>query len=280
MKKENFKIHLGTLCIRIILLMISLIVALPIIWAIYSSFKTTGEYLTSPWALPQSLHWENYENALIEADLLSYFGTSVFVSFLALAILLVVIVPASYVLARFNFKFNKFIAAFVMAGLFINMNYLVVPIFVQLKDGFLNNRVVLALVYAGATLPFYVYLMSSFLKGIPKDYEEAATIDGCGHFRCMVSVIVPMAKPGLVTVAMFGFMAYWNEYMLSLTLISDPAKRTLSVGLQNLMQIQQYATDWGALFAGLVMVMLPTMIFYTLVQKRLSEGISMGGIKG
>lgn len=280
MSDDNTKSKVGKWVLRIVLIVITLIVLLPIIWAIYTSLKTTEEYLTSAWALPKTFHWQNFQNAIVKSHMGNYFITSILVTALALTILMAVIVPASYALSRFKFKLNKFITLFVMAGLFINMNYLVVPIFVQLKDGFLNNRAVLALVYAGATLPFYVYLMSSFLKSIPKDYEEAATIDGCGYFKCMYLVIVPMAKPGLITVSMFGFMAYWNEYMLSLTLISDPVKRTLSVGLQNLMEIQQYATDWGALFAGLVIVMLPTMIFYSFVQKRLTEGITMGGIKG
>lgn len=270
----------GAWALRVVLAVFSLLVILPILWTFYSSFKTNTEYLTNAWALPAGLHWQNYENAIVKANMGAYFITSIWVTALSLLLLTVVTVPCSYVLSRFKFRFNKFISTFIMAGLFINANYLVVPIFLQLKNGLLNNRIILSVVYAGSTLPFYIYLLSSFLGSIPKDYEEAATIDGCGYWRTMLNVIVPMARPGLITVMMFGFMSYWNEYMLSLTLITDPAKRTLPVGLKNLMEIQKYATDWGAMFAGLVLVMAPTMVFYACVQKKLTAGIAMGGIKG
>ena len=278
--KVKSRTSAGAWVLRIVLALFSLLVILPILWAFYSSFKTNTEYLTSAWALPSGLNWENYVNAIVKANMGDYFLTSIWVTALSLVILTVVTVPCSYVLSRFKFKLNKLISAFIMAGLFINANYLVVPIFLQLKNGLLNNRLILCVVYAGSTLPFYIYLLSSFLGSIPKDYEEAATIDGCGYWRTMLNVIVPMAKPGLITVMMFGFMSYWNEYMLSLTLITDPMKRTLPVGLKNLMEIQKYATDWGAMFAGLVLVMVPTMVFYACVQKKLTSGIAMGGIKG
>lgn len=278
--KKHRKTSPAAWLLRAILVFVSLLVIVPIFWALYSSFKTSAEYLTSAWALPKGLHWENYQNAIVKANMGDYFLTSILVTAGALALLTAVTVPAAYVLSRFKFRLNGAISALIMAGLFIQREYLVVPIFVQLRGGFLNNRLVLCVVYAGASLPFYIYLLSSFLRSIPKDYEEAATIDGCGYVRTMLSVIVPMALPGLITVLMFGFMSYWNEYMLSLTLITDPAKRTLPVGLKNLMEIQKYATDWGAMFAGMVMVMVPTMVFYACVQKRLTSGIALGGIKG
>ena len=117
-------------------------------------------------------------------------------------------------------------------------------------------------------------------SGAETIYEEAAALDGCGHLKTLYLVIVPMCKPGLITVALFGFMSFWNEYMLALTLLTTPEKRTLSVGLKNLMEVQKFATDWGAMFAGLVIVMIPTMIFYALVQKKLTEGMGIGGLKG
>lgn len=289
MKNDRVKAAAGRWTLRVILLLFALLVILPIVWAIYSSFKTNREYLTSAWALPTGLAWQNYQSAIVKASMGQYFITSIWVTVLSLFFLLALTVPCAYVLSRFRFRLNKLLTGFIMAGLFINANYLVVPLFLQLKNGLslfgqhyslLNNRLMLCVVYAGSTLPFYIYLLSSFLGGIPKDYEEAATIDGCGYWRTMLSVIVPMAGPGLITVSMFGFMAYWNEYMLSLTLITDPARRTLPVGLKNLMEIQKYATDWGAMFAGLVLVMVPTMVFYSLVQKKLTAGITMGGIKG
>jgi N-acetylglucosamine transport system permease protein len=267
--------------LRIVMLVISIIVAGPILWAIITSFKTSAEFLQSPWILPANLQFVNYVNAVQKANMGQYFVNSVGVTLVSLGILLFLVIPASYALARHRFFGSKLINLLILAGLFINANYIVVPLFILMKNmGTLDNRLMLCVVYAATAIPFNVYLLSGFMKGIPKEYEDAASIDGCGHFMILYQIIVPMARPGLITVSLFGFMTFWNEYMLALTLLTTPEKRTLSVGLKNLMEIQKYATDWGAMFAGLVIVMLPTMIFYGFVQKKLTSGITLGGIKG
>lgn len=277
----NYRRILGNTLLRCVLIIFALIVIIPIVWVIYTSFKTSAEFLTSPWSLPSELQWQNYYNAFVKASMGDYFINSIGISIVAMTLMLAIIIPASYALSRFNFKMSKFITGLFMAGLFINSSYIVVPIFLLLKDiNALDNRFVLAIIYACTGLPFNIYLLTGFMKGIAKDYEEAAHIDGCGYWGTLFKVVLPMSKPGLVTIIMFAFMGYWNEYMLALTLIQTESKRTLSVGLKNLMEIQKYATDWGAMFAGLVIVMLPTMIFYTLVQKRLTSGLSLGGLKG
>ena len=127
-------------------------------------------------------------------------------------------------------------------------------------------------------LPFTIYLLSNYLRTLPKAYEEAATIDGCTHFQTLIKVIIPMAKPSIITVILFQFLAFWNEYIIALTLLPNSSK-TLPVGLLNLMQVQKTATDYGAMYAGLVIVMIPTIILYILVQKQLTEGMTVGGIK-
>lgn len=168
-----------------------------------------------------------------------------------------------------------------MAGMFIQKNYLVVPLFLQLLSfNMLNSRVAMCIVYACTTLPFYIFLMSGFMEGIDNAYVEAAGIDGASHFRTMVSVVFPMCKPGVATMLMFSFMEYWNEYILALQFLRDDTKKTLPVGLKNIMEQARFATDWGALFAAMVIVMIPTMIFYLMVQKKLTSGLSMGGLKG
>ena len=173
------------------------------------------------------------------------------------------------------------IRALLMAGMFIQKNYLVVPLFMLLLNfGMLNSRIAMCVVYACTTLPFYIFLMSGFMEGVDNAYVEAANIDGAGHFRTMVSVVFPMCKPGVATMLMFSFMEYWNEYILALQFLRDDSKKTLPVGLKNLMEQAKYATDWGALFAAMVIVMIPTMIFYLLVQKKLTSGLSLGGLKG
>ena len=216
---------------------------------------------------------------------------SVFVTALSLLILLVVALPASYCLSRFKFFGGKFLNTMFMAGLFINVNYIVVPIFLMLSDGdawlksvfekmedgiLLNNLVVLSIVYAATALPFTIYLLSGYFATLAHDYEEAAYIDGAGYGRTMVSIIFPMAQPSIVTIILFNFLSFWNEYIISMTLMSGTkAPRTLPVGLLNLMQAQQAAANYGPQYAGLVMVMLPTLILYICVQKKLIQGMTL-----
>lgn len=277
----NYKRILGKALLRSILLFTTLIVVLPILWVIYTSFKTSAEFLTSPWSLPARLEWNNYYRAFIKASMGDFFKNSILITAGSMALLLVLIVPAAYALSRFKFKLSQPILMLFMAGLFINATYIVIPIFFILKDfKMLDNRLALSIVYSATAIPFNIYLLTGFMKGIPREYEEAAQIDGCGYWGTLFKVILPMSKPGLITTSMFAFMGYWNEYILALTMITTESKRTLPVGLKNLMEIQKYATDWGAMFAGLVIVMLPTMIFYAFVQKKLTSGLALGGIKG
>ena len=141
-----------------------------------------------------------------------------------------------------------------------------------------DNKIVLALVYASTALPFTIYLLSNYLKTLPRAYEEAAMIDGCSYLQTLIKVIIPMAKPSIITVILFQFLAFSNEYIIALTLLPNSSK-TLPVGLLNLMQVQKTATDYGAMSAGLAIVMIPTIILYILVQKQLTEGMTVGGIK-
>ena len=216
----------------------------------------------------------------------TFFLNSVIVTALALILLLVLALPASYVLSRFNFKGRKILNMGFMAGLFVNISYIVIPIFLMLSEVdkalgmqvLLNNRFVLALVYAASALPFTVYLLSGYFQTLPKGFEEAAYIDGCGYFKTMVKIMIPMAKPSIITVILFNFLSFWNEYIIAYTLMDG--NDTLAMGLKNLMAVEKTATNYGIMYAGLVIVMLPTLILYIAVQKRLTEGMTLGGLKG
>ena len=144
----------------------------------------------------------------------------------------------------------------------------------------LNKLTPLALLYAIMQVPFSVFLLGGFMEGIAREYEEAAMLDGCGYLRTLVSIIVPLAKPGVVTVLMLAAMGIWNEYIVALVMISDPAKQTVPVGVAALFEVQRYSTDWGALFAALVLVLIPTVVLYAIGQRYLIEGINVGGVKG
>lgn len=285
---KNIKLYKIFIYVSLIALAISIVI--PLSWVFMSSIKENSEFYASPWNLPKGIYFQNFIDAFIQAKMGEYFLNSVIVTALSLIILLVVALPASYVLARYEFKFKKIIDLLYMAGLFINVNYIVVPIFLMLLDWdkflwqyfklefFINNIFVLAIVYDATSIPFTVYLLTSYFKTLPKAYEEAAYIDGCGYFSTMIKIMFPLAKPSIITVILFNFLAFWNEYIIGLTLLPSSSK-TLPVGLVNLTQAARGKAEYGMLYAGLVIVMLPTLLLYISVQKKLTEGMTLGGIK-
>ena len=293
MGKNQSAERLYKVFIYFVLIMLAVCIIVPVAWVFLASIKENSEFYGNPWAMPKGVHWQNFVEAWNAAKMGEYMVNSVLVTAMALAILLVVALPAAYCLSRFKFRGSKFLNVAFMAGLFINVNYIVVPIFLMLRDGdtwlkkvigdgfLLNNLFILAVVYAATALPFTIYLLSGYFATLPHDFEEAAYIDGAGYGKAMTSIIFPMAKPSVITIILFNFLSFWNEYIISMTLMSSAqASRTLPVGLLNLMQAQQSAAQYGIMYAGLVMVMLPTLILYICVQKKLTQGMTVGGLKG
>ncbi len=279
--------------IYFVLCMLAISIVVPVAWVFMASIKENKEFYGNPWTLPAGFYWQNFVDAWNKASMGQYMINSVIVTALSIVLLLVIALPAAYGLSRFNFKGKKFLNTAFMAGLFINVNYIVVPIFLMLRDGdnfikklggegfLLNNLFILSIVYAATALPFTIYLLSGYFVTLPHDYEEAAYIDGAGFFTTMIQIIFPMAKPSIITVILFNFLSFWNEYIISMTLMSSAkGPKTLPVGLLNLMQAQQSAAEYGMMYAGLVLVMLPTLILYMCVQKQLTEGMTVGGLKG
>lgn len=280
-EKKRSAAPLWRLLLRLILILQAVIVVYPLIWNVLASFKTNEEVMESPWTLPKKLNWVNYEHAFTTAKIGDYMLNSVLVVAMSMIILLAVAVPTAYVLGRMNFPGKALLTNVYMAGLFIGGVYIIVPLFILMNNlHMLDNRFWLSAVYATGSLPFSVYLMIGFMKTIPRDFEEAALIDGCGYTGTLFRIILPITRPAVVTLIVFGFFDFWNEYVLALTLITSDEKKTIPIGLSNLMQIQQFATDWGSLFAGLVIVLIPTVLIYALLQKRLTDGMMMGGVKG
>lgn len=284
MKKKS---KLFNIFIYLCLVIFALSILIPVFWVFMASIKTNPEFYGNPWALPMSFYLNNFKDAWAAANMGDYFLNSLIVTAIALALLLLISLPFSYILARMQFKGRRFVTSYIKAGLFINLSYIVIPIFLMLRDvsksiplALLNNRFVLALIYASTAVPFTVYLLTNFFSSISKSYEEAAYIDGAGYYRTMMDIMIPMARPAVITVILFNFLMFWNEYILALTLMTDPSKRTLPVGLINLQQAARGAANYGRLYAGLVIVMIPTLIIYILVQKQLTEGMMVGGDKG
>ena len=280
-EKSKLKAHSGRLIVRLFLILFLILEAYPFMWNLMSSFKTNTEFMTNPMAFPRSLAWDNYVRAYVKSNLGDYIWNSFFVTALTLVFTLVMAVPSAYCLSRYRFFGSGLILGFFMTAMFISGNYIIIPLFLQMKDlHILNNLVGISVVYATFQLPQSIFLLSGFMRDIPRDYEEAASLDGCGPFRVLKNIIIPLSRAGISTISLLTVMSAFNEYPIALVALTDERKRTLSVGLANLFQIQQYATDWGALFAALVLAMIPTIILFLVCENQLLKGISVGGIKG
>ena len=285
MKKRNFPLYKIFVYVALITLAISIIV--PIAWVFLASLKSQLELVSgNPFDLPKQMLWSNFADAFVKARMGDYLINTIIVTALSLVILLVVALPASYVLARFDFAGKKFFNGLFMAGLFVNVNYIVLPIFLMLFnadiklgfDFFLNNKFWLSVVYAATALPFTIYLLTGYFKTLPKAYEEAARIDGYGYFKTMTKIMIPMARPSIITVILFQFLAFWNEYIIAFTFM-DKENATLAVGVKYLMADAKSQANFGVMYAGLVIVMIPTLVLYICVQKKITQGMSIGGMK-
>lgn len=272
---------------------LAITILVPLLWVFMASFKQNSEFYGNPWTLPQGLYLQNYADAWTKARMGDFMLNSALTTAMALGMLLIFALPASYVLSRFRFRLRKLMNISFMGGLFINVNYIVVPIFLMLVAGdkqlrawganpfFLNNLFVLALVYAATALPFTIYLLSGYFATLPVAYEEAAYIDGATYLTTMVRVMFPLALPAIITVILFNFLSFWNEYIIAMTLLSSSSgPKTLPVGLMYLTKAQNARSEFGQMYAGLVLVMLPTLILYMLVQRKLTQGMALGGLKG
>ena len=237
--KEKKKFSLYKVFVYVALIALAITIIVPIVWVFMASVKSQSDLVQrSPWSLPTQVLWSNFATAFQKARMGDYLVNSVIVTAMSIFFLLIVALPASYVLARFRFKGKKFFNALFMAGLFINTNYIVLPIYVmlfhweialQVQDVFLNNKIMLSLIYAATSLPFTIYLLSGYFQTLPKAYEEAALIDGCGYFKTMTKIMIPMARPSIITVILFQFLAFWNEYIMAFTLMEKTTQLWESV---------------------------------------------------
>ncbi len=259
----------------------ALSVLLPLLWILMSSVKPGDMILNNPWGIPTELKLSNYASAWGEAGIGRTFLNSAFVTIATLAILLPLAAMAAFVLAWYPFRGSKLIFGTFMGGMAFPHFLVIVPLFFLVKDlGLYNQLHGLVIVYVAYSLSFSVFVLHGFFLAIPKELGEAAEIDGCSHSKVFWKVVLPLIKPGLIVTAIFNAIGLWNEYGLALVLITDDSKKTLPVGLANLIVNKNYQADWGALFAGLVIVIAPLLVIYLIFRDKVHETMLAGSIKG
>jgi N-acetylglucosamine transport system permease protein len=255
----------------------SVIVIVPFLWTLLSSFKTSKQILSSPFSLPDKLHFENYVNAWNTAGIGQFFFNTVIVVGSALVLVMLLGAMLAYVLARFRFPGNRLIYNVMLAAMSFPIFLAIVPLFFILKNFMLLDTLPgLIITYVAFALPFTMFFLYAFFKQLPQDIYEAAVVDGAGEWRTFFQVMLPMSTPGMASVAILNFLGLWNQFLLPLVLNPTKENWVLSQGMASFASKAGYAVDFGALFAAAVITIIPVLVVYVIFQQRLQGSVSQG----
>ncbi len=256
------------------------VICAPLLWVLMSSFKTTQQIFGSPFTLPTSFNFDNYVSAWTTANIGSYFFNTVIVVGFSLVIVMLLGAMCAYYLARYEFKGSRVIYYLMLAGLTFPVFLAVVPLFQTLRGfGLLNTFPGLIITYVAFALPFTVFFLYSFFRTLPQEIAEAAMIDGAGPWRIFFTIMLPMAGPGMASVAIFNFLGLWNQFLLPIALNTNTANYVLSQGMASFASQAGYAVNFGALFAAVVITVVPVLITYIIFQRQLQGSVQTGMLK-
>lgn len=261
--------------------LMTLLALYPFLWMVLYSFKTNDEiFVSNPFGLPETFHFENYLRAFEAYDIFLYFRNSVLVSALTVLFTLIIAVMFSYAVARMTVKGIGFIRTYITAGMFIPVQIILIPLLVLVRNlGLANTFTSVIVPYVAFGLSFSSIILYGFFRSIPYAMEESAFMDGAGIFTTFTRIILPLVKPAMATIVILRFLSSWNEFTLALILISDNVKKTLPLGLMAFKG--QFSTDWGAMGAAMTIASIPTLLLYLLFSDQVEKAMSGGiGIKG
>ena len=265
---------------HVVLVVWSIIVIVPLLWTLMSSFKASREVLASPFGFPAEWNLDNYISAWTQYNFGQMFVNTVIVVGVSLVLVMVLGAMCAYVLARFALPGSRVIYYLMLAGLTFPVFLAIVPLFFVLQGmGLLNTLPGLILTYVAFALPFTVFFLFSFFKSLPYEIQEAAYVDGASEWRTFFQVMLPMAKPGLAAVAILNFLGLWNQFLLPVALNTDQGQYVLSQGMAAFASSAGYKVDFGALFAAVVITIVPVLITYIFFQRQLQGSVTQGASK-
>jgi N-acetylglucosamine transport system permease protein len=267
--------------IYVILFIWAILVIFPLVWLIYSSFKSNQELYASIWGLPGKLHWENFARAWSKGQLGWALFNSLYYSIISVFVADLLAAMAAYVLSRFQFRGRLFIFYFFMAGVFIPTSLTIIPTYFLLKDlSLINTRLGLTLVYLAWNVPFGVFVLYGFFKSIPTELMDAALIDGASEAGVFFRIVLPLGQSGIIAVSILNFLWVWNELLYALVIVQDSTFRPLPLALAALKSSTYLSGDWAVVMAGATFTAVPLIIIYILLQNQIIEGATMGALKG
>jgi raffinose/stachyose/melibiose transport system permease protein len=273
---------LGTLgrdgLLQIILVANTVLMLAPILIMVMSGFKTQAEIFTAPFALPNFGNLTNYIAIWENTNFVRYLLNSVFVTGSSMLLILVLGTMAAYAIARYEFVGSAIVLLFFLAGLTLPLKLAIIPLFILMRDlGILNNQLSLIAVYVAMGLPSTVFIMTSFIRTLPSELEDAARMDGASELRIMWSVMLPLARPAMVIAAIQNLVPIWNDFFFPLIFIQNDDLKTLPQGLTAFMG--EYVTNFGVLYAGLTLSAAPIIVVYIILSRQFINGMTQGAIK-
>jgi raffinose/stachyose/melibiose transport system permease protein len=265
--------------LHVFLIVYALICLYPVYFSLISSFKENDDIFASPFALPVSFDWQNYVTALELGNIFRYFWNTLLLAGGTVVLSALFGAFAAYALAKFRFRFQGATLIYFVAGLMIPIQAVIVPlayIFGQFKWN--DNYVILILLFSAFMIPMTVFILTGFARSIPDELEEAAVIDGCGHWRTFWHVIFPLMIPAIATASTFNFINTWNNLIFPLIFIKKKELSTISVGLLSF--FGERTSDYGAVTAATVITLIPPILIYVLLQEKVEKGLTAGAVKG
>lgn len=267
--------------IRIPLIAWSLVVLYPIFWMLMGSFKSNAEIYASPWGLPEVFNIGNFIQGWTDYNIGSSFVNSLIVTGFGTLLTLALAVPTSYAIERVNFRGSTVLYNLYLAAMMIPMVLGWIPLFfLLLKFQLLNSLIGLILIYAVSQVPFSVFILTGFMGTVPRELEESAAIDGLSPYGTLFRIVAPLTKAGIITVTIMNAITFWNEYFMALIFLQSKEKYTLGLAMDYIHSEVQYTNNWGTLFAGLTISIIPVIITYAIFQRQISKGMTEGAIKG
>jgi multiple sugar transport system permease protein len=253
----------------------------PLLWLISSSLKSPREFASvTPTLLPKDIDFSNYTDALEEQGLVRSMGNSLQISVLSTILVLIVSLPVAYALARFRSRLRPVTNGWILVSQVFPVILIVIPLFMILRPLHLTNTIPgVVIVYMVWSMPFALWMLQGYVAAVPRELEEAASVDGAGRLRTIVSIVMPLLRPGLIATAMFTFISAWNEFFFALVLLQDPELKTLPLVLARFVGAEGQV-QFGPLAAASVLATVPSLVFFAFLQRRLTSGLLSGAVKG
>jgi len=264
--------------IQAVLLLNAFIMIYPLFVMVISSFKTNAEIFTSPFALPHSFSLANAGKVWTDTNFVRYLANSIGVTAASIVLIVIFSTMAAYAIARYEFRGNALILMFFLSGMTVPLKLAIIPLFIQLDTlHLIDTYAGLVLVYVAMGIPSAVFIMTGFLRALPRELEEAPRIDGASEWQVMMLVMLPLARPAMVIVAIQNAVPIWNDFFFPLILITSDSLKTLPQGLTVFMG--EFTTNWGVLFTGLSLAALPITFVYIALSRHFIAGITQGAVK-